>query len=91
LLEVIEQFITGCGIGKVGNRGRARPGDDRSEDNAKQNGTAHAVHHKEKGENPARVVEFLKKRRMIERVRFTYPPVKIPSHIVGLLNTPWAQ
>ena len=54
LFEEIKGSITSICVREVGDRGRARPGDDGSQEDANENGTPHAIQHQEHREHPSR-------------------------------------
>ena len=59
LLEEVESSIAGLGVREVGDGCRARPRDDRGEEDADEEGTLDTVEHQEDRENTAARVNSL--------------------------------
>jgi len=51
LLEEVESVVAEGSVGEVGDRGRARPRNNRDKENTKDNGTLDAVEHEHDSEN----------------------------------------
>lgn len=51
LFEIIEEIIPGGRVRKVGDGSRAGPWNNGGEEDAYEEGTAHAIHHQENGED----------------------------------------
>lgn len=55
LLEEVEGFVAGVGMGESSDRGRTGPGDDGGEEDADEDGALDAVHHQEGGQETMHV------------------------------------